>query len=580
MKHHDREQRSEPKRKSVEPQMRLNRVRGRVLSESTKQNVINKPCQSLSVKEQINQTLRILRAFGSRERTRSSTKKNVDTNGTAKGNGPNAIIGTLNGTNSQNTRKKQTPNKKKAEKPPPRQQGTNDDAVPLSLSRARPVPINRVGSSNRLKPTKSVDGVCAKFMNEKRTLNGMVDRSSYKSSSNGTSATPHSIRYQSITERQCSISDSVYTFTLCFVFHSLCPYQVVFKCALCEFVCFWLVPIQDSSSMRIESDDEDIDISDALERCGPRKEGETTKQIGVSLNGDGLPDNGQRISSENGSRSQRICKLSRNSRAPSTRRTTKENANTNGTMTENRTNPIIETLDRNNSKPSPEMQTPNQKKAEKSIPKQQGTNDNVVPLSVSKARSALVEGEANLKANSPPSTQSSTQSTPTKSPMKRSATTASAPSPCSQNRNHIDDEVDSVEDSDHETDQKQESTEDPLQKRLYDEWISKKLKPPRELMIQYGNIRGKGTNWKQDRIMNDGGYQKFSARSKAIRGLERFIRSQYENSGNGSDWRRRGLLIKIADNDHECGVCHRHFSTYSGCTWHLNNAHPECKLHD
>ena len=83
--------------------------------------------------------------------------------------------------------------------------------------------------------------------------------------------------------------------------------------------------------MEIESDNEDIDISDDFKRCSARKEGETAKQIGVTLNGDSLRDNGQSALSGNLSRSHRNAleivnggenhKLSTDSRAPNRRRT-------------------------------------------------------------------------------------------------------------------------------------------------------------------------------------------------------------------------------------------------------------------
>lgn len=151
------------------------------------------------------QALSTRKGPASRVRRRRSTKKNANPNGTngAKGvNGPNTIIGTLNGNNTKNTPKKQTPNKKKAEKPTPKQQATNANAVPLSVPKARPAPVNWAanlkakpvppqssGSSIQSTPTKSRSPMTGKGAVRGMNQNGDSRPRSGSAESNGVNGT-------------------------------------------------------------------------------------------------------------------------------------------------------------------------------------------------------------------------------------------------------------------------------------------------------------------------------------------------------------------------------------------------------
>lgn len=144
--------------------------------------------------------------------TRSRRRRNIKKNAPKQpnGGGANTIIGTLNGGANKSPSKKQSPpNKKKNEKMAPKSSATNANAVPLSVPKSRPAPVNWAANLKQKPVPKPVTKSMTNSMATKAPR-GSNHPSNYPNGSmNGASSfQPHSSRKQVSNPQSPELMDS------------------------------------------------------------------------------------------------------------------------------------------------------------------------------------------------------------------------------------------------------------------------------------------------------------------------------------------------------------------------------------
>ena len=75
----------------------------------------------------------------------------------------------------------------------------------------------------------------------------------------------------------------------------------------------------------------------------------------------------------------------------------------------------------------------------------------------------------------------------------------------------------------------------------------------------------------------DGGYRVYSSKARAEGAVISQIKSLFQQSGTGGNWKRRGLFVEIPgdDNPFHCAVngCAFVCQTDRGCGKHIQNVH-------